>query len=69
MDDIRTIAQSLSQKQLSELETQAINLLVTLRKAKMNNHPVALLLKELEQELGEVRRERFDAVNSDFAGY
>ncbi len=69
MSDIRTSAQALSQKQLSELETQVLNLLVTLRKSRMNNEPVALLLKELEQVLGDVRRERYDAVNSDFVGY
>jgi hypothetical protein len=69
MSDIRTSVQELSQKQLSELETQVLNLLVTLRKVKMTNQPVALLLKELEQELGDLRRERYDAANSDYSGY
>lgn len=69
MSDVRTTIEALSQKQLSELETQVINLLVTLRKAKLTNQPIALMLKELEQELGDIRRERYDAANSDYAGY
>jgi hypothetical protein len=67
--EIKTRAEALTQKQLSELETQVMNLLTTLRKFKLHNEPVALLLKDMEQELSEVRRQRFDAANSDFPGY
>jgi hypothetical protein len=69
MSEIRTGVEALSQKQLSELETQTLNLLATLRKAKLTHFPVALLLKELEQELGEIRRQRYDEENSNFIGY
>lgn len=69
MSDDRTILEGLSQKQMSELETQVINLLVTLRKTKLQNHPAAVVLKEFEQQLGDNRRERFERASSDYAGY
>lgn len=60
---------TISPKQASEIEQQVSRLLNTLRKAKLFDEPIYLLLQELEQELGEIRRRRFDADNSEYSGY
>jgi hypothetical protein len=61
--------ETISQKQLNELEHCVRALLDTMRKAKIQNDPLAESLRSLEQELGEARRERFDSVNSEYQSY
>ncbi len=60
---------TISRKQLNELETQVRYLLITMRKAKLHTEPVAELLRDLERQLGEARRASFDSTNSDYKGY
>ena len=40
-----------------------------MRKAKIQNEPLSEQLRLLEQELGKIRRERFDATNSEYNSY
>jgi len=60
---------TISPKQASEIEQQVSKLLNTLRKAKLFDEPIYMSLQELEQELGEIRRSRFDADHSEYSGY
>lgn len=61
--------ETISAKLLNELEQHIREVLVTLRKAKLQHEPIALSLYELEQEIGRVRRERFDARNTEYKAY
>ena len=61
--------ENLSRKQLNELEHHVSELLNTMRKAKLQNEPLMESLKLLEHQLGETRRERFDATNSEYQAY
>lgn len=61
--------ETISQKQLNELEHCVRELLITMRKAKLQNGPLFEPLKLFEYELGETRRERFDAANSEYQAY
>ena len=58
-----------SQKDLNELERLARELLVLIRKAKLQDEPVASTLSQFELTLGEARRARFDATNPGYRGY
>jgi len=60
---------TLSDKDLQELERLTRELLVLLRKAKMGDQPVAESLHELEARAGDIRRERFDASHPQYSGY
>jgi hypothetical protein len=60
---------SLTPKHSNELEQMITNLLKTMRSAKLQNLPVYAALQELEQELGEARRNRYDKNNSKYIGY
>jgi hypothetical protein len=46
-----------------------LNLLTALRKAKLHNEPVAESLRQLEIELGQMRRSRFDNANPEYHAY
>ncbi len=59
----------ISQNNLGQLERCVTELLLAMRKAKLQNEALFESLKELEHKLGEIRRERFDAVNSDYGSY
>ena len=61
--------ETISRKQLNELESRVRELLVTMRKAKLQYDPVAESLKSFEQELGNARRERFDAENLEYGTF
>jgi len=61
--------ETVTNKQLNELELCVRELLATIRKAKIQNEPLVELLKLFEQELGEVRRDRFDATNTEYHTY
>jgi hypothetical protein len=60
---------SLTPKHSNELEQMITQLLKTMRSAKLQNLPVYIALQELEQELGEARRNRYDQNNSKYIGY
>ncbi len=60
---------TLSDKQLQELERLAKELLLVMRKAKLMAEPLAESLHQLEVEAGEIRRERFDTSNPEYSGY
>ena len=59
----------LSTKHVNGLEQQVMQILKTLRTAKLHNHPIYASLQELEQELGEARRSRYDENHSKYSGY
>ncbi len=61
--------ESVSPQHLNELELSIRALLVLMRKAKLHNEPVAELLRQLEIQIGEVRRARFDEANPEYHGY
>jgi hypothetical protein len=61
--------ESISQQHLNELELSIRSLLVLMRKAKLHNEPAAELLRQLELQLGEERRARFDQANPEYHGY
>ncbi|HEX2908526.1 MAG TPA: hypothetical protein VHO69_16765 [Phototrophicaceae bacterium] len=60
---------SVSNKQLQELERLAQELLLVLRKAKLKDLPLIEELNQLVLESGKARRERFDAENTEYLGY
>jgi hypothetical protein len=59
----------ISQKQLNALEHCTRELLIAMRKSKLQNIPLFETLKSLEHELGEARREQFDATNSEYGAF
>jgi hypothetical protein len=61
--------ETISRKQLNDLEQQTKQLLGTIQKAKLENTPLIEALKQLEHDLGEARREQFDSINSEFHTY
>lgn len=58
--------ETISRKQLNEMEHHVRELLAVLRRARVMNDPLVESLKQLEHQLGEMRRERFDAVNTEY---
>ena len=58
-----------SDKQLHEMERLTTELLLVMRKAKLQDESLYERLKTLETEAGNARRERFDAVNPEYRGY
>lgn len=61
--------ENVSPKQLNELEHHISELLVMMRKAKLQHEPLMAYLESIEQELAKARRERFDAANPEYRGY
>ena len=61
--------QNITSKRAADIEQQITSLLKTMRSAKLTELPVYKSLQELEQELGNQRRNRFDDTTSDYAGY
>ena len=61
--------ETISQKDLNELERLSRELLALLRKTKLQNEPVADSLHAFELALGDLRRQRFDELNSGYRGY
>ncbi len=45
------------------------DLLALMRKANLHNEPIAASLYQLELEVGQVRRDRFDTANPEYRGY
>jgi hypothetical protein len=61
--------ESVSQQHLNELENSVRALLALMRKAKLHHEPVAEQLRQLEVQIAEVRRARFDEANPEYHGY
>ena len=61
--------ETISRKQLNDLEQQAKQLLVTIQKAKLENTSLIEALQQLEHDLGEARRTQFDSINTEFHTY
>jgi hypothetical protein len=59
----------LTNKQLADLERLATELQAAIRKAKLHEEPLYDSLQQLKDEAGRIRRERFDAANSEYHGY
>ena len=59
----------LSTKHVNGLEQQITQLLKMMRAAKLSHLPIYADLQSLEQELAEVRQQRFDDSNSEYVGY
>ncbi len=58
--------ESISDKNLGDLERLAKELLAVMRKTKLLDTPLAKQLYELESAAGKIRRERFDADDSEY---
>ncbi|HVU10126.1 MAG TPA: hypothetical protein VHD90_02565 [Phototrophicaceae bacterium] len=61
--------ESISTKQLNEVERLVRELQIAMRKASLQNEPLAKSLYEFETQIGEVRRARFDRANPEYTGY
>jgi len=61
--------ETVTPKHLNELEHLLRELLLVMRKANLQNEPIAKSLQDLELEVGQVRRARFDASNPEYTGY
>jgi DNA gyrase/topoisomerase IV subunit A len=60
---------SVSLKHCNELEQLITQMLKIMRSAKLQQHPIYASLQDLEKELGEARRGRYDDNNSEYSGY
>lgn len=60
---------SISRKQLNELENCVRELLGAMKKSKLMDDPLVEPLKALEQKLGKARRARFDVNNPEYKGF
>lgn len=61
--------ETITQKQLNELEQQIRQLMGTMKKAKLQNSPFFESLQTLAQELETARHKHFDEVNSEYSSY
>ena len=61
--------ETVSSKHINELEKLVMELQQVIRKAGLQNESVTKALHDFEDELGKVRRARFDAVNSEYSDY
>ncbi|GAB1420385.1 hypothetical protein MASR2M15_04820 [Anaerolineales bacterium] len=62
--------ENISAKHLNDVEHCVRELLSAIRKAKIQEHKdLVEALKQFENELGETRRQRFDAVNTEYKSY
>lgn len=61
--------ENISEKHINEVELRIKELLLAMRKAKIQPEALMESLRQLEQELGNLRRQRFDAKNSEYSGY
>lgn len=61
--------ETLSDKQISELERLAKELLAVMKQGKLNDEPLSKALQSLALEAGNIRCTRFDVANPRFRGY
>ncbi|HLV36814.1 MAG TPA: hypothetical protein VKY59_16945 [Spirillospora sp.] len=60
---------TVSDKNLQELERLSRELLLLMRKANLKDDLLVEALYRLERQAGDLRRERFDAANQEYSGY
>lgn len=60
---------TVSDKNLHELERLSKELIDAIRQAKLMDMPIVELLRNLEAEAEKARRRRFDEINPEFRGY
>ena len=60
---------SISSKYVGELEQTVHQLLAMMRKVKFQSDPLYVSLLGFEQELADIRCNRFDKDNSEYRGY
>lgn len=61
--------ETVSDKNLHELERLTKELLEVMRRSKLLDAPLTEMLRSLGTEAEKARRERFDEVNPEFKGY
>lgn len=61
--------ESVSQKHLNELEVRITELLLLMKKAKVQNETMIAMLRQFESELGQARRDRYDGMTKEYSGY
>lgn len=61
--------ENVSSKTINTMEQLVNQLLETMRKAKLNDDPSYAVLQKMGQELGKVRRDRFDQKHSEYSDY
>ncbi|MBZ0306677.1 MAG: hypothetical protein K8I82_11475 [Anaerolineae bacterium] len=61
--------ENISPKNLNEMEHHVRDLITTLQKAKFEDKVLMEALTTLGNQIGEMRRERFDAENSEYNTY
>lgn len=61
--------EAVSQKHLNELEVRITELLLLMKKAKVQNEPMIAMLRQFETELGQARRDRYDGITKEYSGY
>jgi hypothetical protein len=61
--------ENISEKHANELELLVKELLASMRKAKLHQEPLVEELRLFEQELGDIRRKRFDAAHPEYKSY
>ena len=60
---------TISDKDLQQLERLLGEILVIISQAKLQNEPEADTLRRLHVQMGDIRCARFDAVTSGYIGY
>jgi hypothetical protein len=60
---------TVSDKNLQELERLSRELLLLMRKANLKDDLLVEALYRLERQAGDTRRERFDSANQEYSGY
>jgi hypothetical protein len=60
---------TVSDRNLHEIERVSEELIDTLRQAKLLDLPIVQMLRNLETQAEETRRRRFDEINPEFRGY
>ena len=59
----------ISLKHVNELEQATMQLIKSMKSAKLNHHSIYISLQKLEHELGDERCNRYDGTTSEFVGY
>lgn len=61
--------EQISDKHLHDMERISRELIDVLRRAKLQDTPLMEMLLDLERDAGKLRRERFDADNTEYMGF
>lgn len=60
---------TISAKRCNALEQEITQILRTMRSAGLQNQPLYTALQEFEQKLADIRRNRYDQINSDYSNH